>query len=386
MNAQDKRAHNAEALQELKAIANALPALATKVDVIVRLERAERMAATINRIIQTHAADAAHTRIPDLTDDEWMILFHERPDLKDRLNAIFDKAAYLSRYRSQCKTSTEAAQAQAQSGEWVMVPREPTEWMLQAAEDAVNAAAHCESTTDDLSAIAYKAALAAAPQQAAEPVGHARTDGCMHFAYLPWSVKDGDPVYAAPPAERVQEKAEPVAEVSRGVRVDGVLLHEGELNWLQNTNRPAPGTKLYTRPPAQAQAQSGECQRNSPAGCDCIDTCVAISQPQAAEPVAVIESAEDRHGPYLTHANVVLRVWNGYVPKAGDEIYTHPQPPAQSGASKFVHSSPESRQAVLERVAERATQAQLEQSAQCAKDAARGIDARGHGAAPAGGP
>lgn len=60
---------------------------------------------------------------------------------------------------------------QAQSGDWVVVPREPTEWMLQAAEDAVNAAAHCESTTDDLSAIAYKAALAAAPQpQAGEPV------------------------------------------------------------------------------------------------------------------------------------------------------------------------------------------------------------------------
>lgn len=68
--------------------------------------------------------------------------------------------------------AAEAVQAQAQSGEWVMVPKEPTEWMLQAAEDAVNAAAHCESTTDDLSAIAYKAALAAAPQpQPAEPVG-----------------------------------------------------------------------------------------------------------------------------------------------------------------------------------------------------------------------
>lgn len=52
----------------------------------------------------------------------------------------------------------------------------------------------------------------------------------------------------------------------------------------------------------------------------------AQAQPQAAEPVAIIESAEDRHGPYLTHANVVLRVWNGYVPKAGDEIYTHPAP------------------------------------------------------------
>lgn len=61
-------------------------------------------------LAQAHAAEAAHTRIPDLTDDEWMILFHERPDLKDRLNAIFDQAAYLSRYRSQCKTSTEAAQ------------------------------------------------------------------------------------------------------------------------------------------------------------------------------------------------------------------------------------------------------------------------------------
>lgn len=336
MNAQDKRAHNAEALQELKAIANALPALATKVDVIVRLERAERMAATINRIIQTHAADAAHTRIPDLTDDEWMILFHERPDLKDRLNAIFDKAAYLSRYRSQCKTSTEAAQARAQSGEWVMVPREPTEWMLQAAEDAVNAAAHCESTTDDLSAIAYKAALAAAPQQAAEPVyqmrngnawfdiprkqfaridsvstrvlyttpqagepvGHARTDGCMHFAYLPWSVKDGDPVYAAPPAERVQEKAEPVA-------------------WMHP-----------------------ELHKGHPYPEECLST----------------------------------EAFDGWLP-----LYTHPQPPAQSGASKFVHSSPESRQAVLERVAERATQAQLEQSAQCAKDAARGIDAPADG-------
>lgn len=43
------------------------------------------------------------------------------------------------------------------------------------------------------------------------------------------------------------------------------------------------------------------------------------------------------------------------------------QAQALSGASKFVHSSPENRRAVLERVAERATQAQLEQSAQCAK-------------------
>jgi hypothetical protein len=46
---------------------------------------------------------------------------------------------------------------------WVTVPKVPTERMLQAAEDAVNAEANCESTTDDLSAVAYKAAIAAAP-------------------------------------------------------------------------------------------------------------------------------------------------------------------------------------------------------------------------------
>lgn len=67
--------------------------------------------------------------------------------------------------------AAETSQAQAQGAEWVLVPREPTEGMLKAAEDAVDAASNCESTTDDLSAIAYKAALAAAPQsQAADPV------------------------------------------------------------------------------------------------------------------------------------------------------------------------------------------------------------------------
>lgn len=73
-------------------------------------------------------------------------------------------SAYADRLEADEKT-------QAQRGLWVLVPREPTEGMLKAAEDAVNAASNCESTTDNFSAIAYKAALAAAPQsQAAEPV------------------------------------------------------------------------------------------------------------------------------------------------------------------------------------------------------------------------
>lgn len=59
MNTQDKLA---EALRELKTIADSLPALATKVDVVIRLRRAERMAATINKIIQAHAAERRHKR------------------------------------------------------------------------------------------------------------------------------------------------------------------------------------------------------------------------------------------------------------------------------------------------------------------------------------
>lgn len=47
--------------------------------------------------------------------------------------------------------------------------------------------------------IASLAAPSATVQDRFVKVGTARTEGCMHFTYLPWSVKDGEPVYAAIP-------------------------------------------------------------------------------------------------------------------------------------------------------------------------------------------
>lgn len=91
--------------------------------------------------------------------------------------------------------AAEAAQAQVQGGKWVMVPKEPTERMLQAAEDAVNAASNSESTTDDLSAVAYKAALNAAPSPpAVQPANQDEKNGDQRMVIAPWlSAALGDP-------------------------------------------------------------------------------------------------------------------------------------------------------------------------------------------------
>lgn len=122
--------------------------------------------------------------LSELLNREWQKIL--RPVLLKRIGLYLDEVK---------AHAAKAAQAQAQSGEWVMVPREPTPEMLDAAS---------------IGPKNYASMLACAPQQAAEPVAwmvgnsdQGPFDFRRNAPKHPWNYQV--PLYTHPPAQQDAE-------------------------------------------------------------------------------------------------------------------------------------------------------------------------------------
>lgn len=110
-----------------------------------------------------------------------------------------------------------AAQAQSQNGEWVMVPVEPTKAMLDATA-GMPMGDGIENRRNERKQ-AWRAMLAAAPQQAAEPVAITKDSDDLYTGWLSWTGKE------LPPGTKLYTHPQPAQDAKDAARLDWLEAH-----------------------------------------------------------------------------------------------------------------------------------------------------------------